>query len=69
MKISTAATVTIIDGKPRYIALIPLESNIASEDFGASETKFNLRYNINSSSTSTGNTYTMALKPFKGDSL
>ena len=69
MKISTVATATIIGGKPRCVAPIPLESNITSEDFGASETKFNLRRNINSPSTSAGNTYTMALKPFKGDSL
>ena len=69
MKISTAATATIIDGKLRYVAPIPLESNITAEDFGASKTKFNLRCSINSASTSAGNTYTMALKPFKGDSL
>ena len=69
MKISKAATATIIGGKPRYVAPIPLDSSITLEDFGASETKFNLKCNINLSSTSAGNTYTMALKPFKGDSL
>ena len=69
MKISVAATATIIGGKSRYVAPIPLESNITAEDFGTSKTKFNLRRNINLSSTSAGNTCTMALKPFKGNSL
>ena len=68
MKISIAATTTIIDRKLQYVAPIPLESNVMVEDVGASEMKFNLRYNINSASTSTGNTYTMTLKYFKGDS-
>ena len=69
MKFSAVATVTIIDRTPWYVALILLESNIAAEDFSASETKFNLRHNINSASTSVGNTHTIALKPLKGDSL
>ena len=68
MKISTAATATIIGGKPRYAGPIPLESNITAEDLSTSETKFNLRRNINSISTSAGNTYTATLKPLKGDS-
>ena len=69
MKISATATVTIIDGKPRCVAPIPLESNVTAEDFGASETKFNLKRNVNSTSTSAGDACAMALKPFKGDSL
>ena len=69
MKINTAVTATIIDGKPQYVASILLESNVTAEDFGASETKFNLRRNAYSASTSAGNTYTITLKPFKGDSL
>ena len=69
MKLSATATATIIDGKPHYMASIQLVSNITAEDFGNLETKFNLRHNINSSSTSTGNTYTITLKPFKGNSL
>ena len=69
MKLSATATATIIDGKPRYMAPIQLISNVTTEDFGNSETKFNLRRNLNSWSSSTGNTYTIALKPFKGDSL
>ena len=69
MKLSATATATIIDGKPRYMAPIQLISNVTTEDFGNSETKFNLRRNLNSWSFSTGNTYTIALKPFKGDSL
>ena len=63
------ATVMIINGKPHYMASISLVSNISMGDFSNSETKFNLRYNNNSSSSSTGNTYTIALKPFKGESL
>ena len=46
-----------------------MESNVTAEDFGASETKFNLKHNVNSASTSAGNTCTMALKSFKGNSL
>ena len=69
MRISATATVRIIDGKPCQMAPIPLVSNIAVEDFSNSETKFNLKHNINLASTGTGNTYTIALKPFKGDSI
>ena len=69
MKISATATATIIDRKLRYMAPIQLVSNVTIEDFSNSGTKFNLRHNINSSSSSMGNTYTIALKPFKGDSL
>ena len=69
MKLSATATATIIDRKLRYIAPFQLVSNVTAEDFGNSETKFNLRRNLNSSSSSTGNTYTITLKPFKGDSL
>ena len=69
MKLSATATATIIDRKPHYMAPIQLVSNVTAEDLGNSETKFNLRHNINLSSSSTGNTYTIALKPFKGDSL
>ena len=69
MKLSATATTTIIDGKLYYMAPIQLVSNVTTEDFGNSETKFNLRRNINSSSSSKGNTYTIALKPFKGNSL
>ena len=54
MKISTAVTATIIDGKLRYVAPIPLESNVTVEDFGTSEMKFNLRCNINSVLTIAG---------------
>ena len=69
MKISTTATAMIIDRKPRYMAPIQLVSNVTAEDFGNLETKFNLRRNINSSSSGTGNTDTITLKPFKGNSL
>ena len=69
MRISTTATTTIIDKKLSHTALIFLVSNITAEDFGNSETKFNLKYSINSAFTSEGNTYTIALKPFKDNSL
>ena len=69
MRISTTATAKIVDGKSHYIALISLVSNFTAEDFCNSKTKFNLKHNINSASTSAGNTYTIILKPFKGNSL
>ena len=69
MRISASATLTIIDGEPHYMALTPLVSNVTTEDFSNSETKFNIKCNINSASSSMGNTCTIALKPFKGNSL
>ena len=59
----------IIDGKPYYVTSIPLVSNVTAEDFSTTETKFNLKHNINLASTSAGNIYTIILKPFKSNSL
>ena len=69
MKISATATAMIIDGKPHCMAPIQLVIIVTAEDFGNSETKFNLRHNINLSFSGTGNTSTIILKPFKGNSL
>ena len=51
------------------MAPIPLVSNITAEDFSNLETKFNLKCNINSVSTSAGNTCAILLKSFKGNSI